>query len=550
MSNQTAQITIDDRFFEVGAAQSSRYDRLWTIAKETIQNSQDAGASTINFEFFGDWVHITDDGPGMEPTGGIANFLRIGASEKNANGSATGFFSTAKVRICFIHKDWWIKTGHEFLSKSMLGQQSIQRLEEPQPGCVVAVQSKDGDWDPQKVRDYVDLCNPEIRVQINGQTVRRTYRRSQLKANFDWSDVYVNRGDKAFKETLIVRVNGLAMFTKPLYGVPAQVTVELSPEVSHLVLQENREDLVWNAQYKGETIYPRSNLDTFVRGLVTNPSSARPKSKTVLEFIDGIKRAVKPIEARWDEFLEDLGPEKPEMSAHYSTVKIAGQPPSVDPLVKLTMEEFFEMQEGGVLIPLNGQVVRNAVSNQLQWIDDAYPASALGYIPSWAEVALSDKREEPEDAEPDSEFTEIFPYDYVVKHESNRPTPHTKHARVLAAWKDVTDKLASLVGITSQFGVGLCVDQDARAEYVESKYGDYLLVDYTEFKLTGSQIAQTMKMIRLACHELTHALGYQDHDERFIARESKMFDTAMEHLTDLRECTKGLTVYSRGYGSE
>lgn len=81
-TGQTAQIVIDDRFFEVGAAQSSRYSRLWTIAKETMQNSQDAHAKVIEFDVNDDWVIVRDDGPSMAATGGDDTRCRLRQSQR------------------------------------------------------------------------------------------------------------------------------------------------------------------------------------------------------------------------------------------------------------------------------------------------------------------------------------------------------------------------------------------------------------------------------------------------------------------------------------
>ncbi len=552
-NSSIAQITIDDRFFEVAAAQSSRYGRLWVIAKETIQNSQDAGASRIDFTLQGDYVRVEDDGPGMGPTGGIANFLTIGASAKNADSSTTGYFSTAKVRICFIHKDWAITTGREYLSKSMLGRESIKQLssKEAFDGCKIEIQSRNGPWDVSEIEEYVSLCNPDIKVYIDGKRVRRTYRRGQLKANFYWADAYVNRGDKARRGTLVVRVNGLTMFTRSLYNVNAQVTLELDPELSHLALQENREELVWKATTaEGDTFYPRSELDTFVSGLIVNPRSVKPANKTVIEFVEGSERALPVLEAQFE-----AG--RSELNAHTETVTVENPPIVVmdtgQGLVnagKITMEELADLIETGEVIP-------NCPGRPIQLSTGKWVWSGEDHLPE--DICLQWKQEATELADgraqvigdtemPDPKmrkFRRIFPYDYVVKHESNRPAPHTKHARVLAAWKELLDVLSREIGLTSEFGVGLCVDQEARAEFIETKYGEFFLIDYREFKSTGGQLPQTMKMIRLAAHELTHARGYEDHDEAFIIEESRIFDVAMENLQALRAATKGLTVYSR-----
>lgn len=546
----TAQIIIDDRFFEVAAAQSSRYPRLWTIAKETMQNSQDAGATEIRFQTDGQWVAVQDNGPGMGPTGGISNFLTIGASKKNENHSATGFFSTAKVRICFIHKDWSIHSGSEYLEKSMLGKESIQTDAEPVDGVLLKVQSKNGLWNTLEIADYVNLCNPEIAVYLNDRRLKRTFRKGGLKANFDWADVYVNRGDKAQKGQLIVRVNGLAMFTQRLSGVKAQVTVELDPQLSHRILQENREGLVWSAKYDdGQRFYPESELSRFVNGLIVNPSSAKPKSKTVVEFVKGRKRAVPVTTTRYGKEVET------SFKAHTQTVRFRNAPTT-----KLTLKDVVAMLESGEARQASSTQGQPAemMDGTLAWRSE--DGTYVGCLPDDLELELLDTTDVVTLSDgtkgrfvptvPSTKFDELFPFDYIVKHEGKRPTPHTKHARVLSAWKKLTEAIAEVGGISSKFGVGLCVDQDSKAEFVETPHGDFLLIDYKGIKMTGSQLAETMKMTRLACHELTHALGYSDHNEAFIIAEGSLYEASLNKLSALRAATKGLTIYSRGYGKE
>jgi hypothetical protein len=555
----TARITIDDRFFEIAAAQSSRYPRLWTIAKETIQNSQDAGASTIEFTTDGGWVTIEDNGPGMKPTGGIANFLTIGASEKNVNGSATGFFSTAKVRICFIHKDWQIESNDEFLSKGMLGKKSIKRLKSPVEGCRIKIESSNGDWDTEDIANYVALCNPNISVRLNGRTLRRTYRRGTLKAQFDWADIYVNRGKKALTGRLVVRVNGLAMFTQTLPGVRAQVTVEMDPQMSHRVLQENREGLVWSTRLEdgGPRAYPENSLREFVNGLIINPSRAKTRDRTVIEFIEGSRRAVRKLESRFDDG------SKPEWAANQTQVAVKGQPPrtlSVEEVAGLLDEGFAYVAEGrGRPVEMgDGTTKWLVIDDEGERYCSTMPEDVIlaiyqdpqdvGEVAGGDATIVSAPKDKGRGPNSSTAFLEIFPYDYVIKHEGNRPRHHTRHARLLKAWRGICEVVATSSSIDTNWGVGLLVEQEAKAAFLETEYGDYLMVDYRAAKSTGNQMTEMLKLARLAAHELTHAKGLGDHNERFLNEEALIFEAALENLTDLRAAAKGLTIYSRGYG--
>ena len=545
-----AAITVSDRFFEVAAAQSSAYPRLWTITKETIQNSQDAGASRIEFVTREDWICINDNGPGMRGTGGIANFLTIGASEANESGSTVGFFSTAKVRICFIHADWRIRTNDQFLEKSMLGENIQEGLGE-HAGCHIEVQSRNGDWDSDDIRNYVDLCNPELDVYINGCKASKSFRKGTLKAEFRWGTIYVNRGEKAFLGQLVVRVNGLAMYTSYLPNVKAQVTVELDLYKSHLVLQENREGLVWAAKMEDDSYaYPKRELDEFISSLIVNPHSVKETVKTVIELVCGEQRSQQ--RPRDNDLVSDQTP-----SAHSHELTQRGFSGVIS---ALSLQEAVAAVVDGDLqlkdyIPDSyGKIEKSALSNMSLWIDGE---EATEYeFPFWLHADdffeivpptkprlmpwLSEEQEE--------EFFEIFPWDYVLVYdEGTKPKVRVKHARVMRAWKEITEIIAGAVGISTNYGVGMSLKQDEKASWVESDDGDFLIIDFHEIKTTAKQLPTVMRLTRLACHELTHAHGWYDHNESFIIEESEIYEAALERLKEIRSVAKGLTVQSRQY---
>lgn len=548
-----AAITVSDRFFEVAAAQSSAYPRLWTITKETIQNSQDAGASRIEFTTREDWVGVDDNGPGMRSTGGIANFLTIGASEANESASTVGFFSTAKVRICFIHADWRIRTNDQFLEKAMLGENIQEDLQEYH-GCHIEIQSRNGVWDSDDIRNYVALCNPELDVYINGCKSSKSFRKGTPKAEFRWGKVYVNRGEKSFLGQLIVRVDGLAMYTSYLPNVKAQVTVELDLDKSHLVLQENRENLVWHVQMEDGTAYPKRELDEFISSLIVNPHSVKETVKTVIELVRGEQRSQHhPRDT--DDLVSDRAP-----SAFTRESVPKGFPAHATRVDELTLSEAVKLVNEGVLQPKYGlpesfgKIERSVIGRMPLWTDGI---DATEYeLPSWLDAGdffeiapppkprlmpwLTEEQEE--------EFFEIFPWDYVLVYdEGTRPKMRVKHARVMRAWKEITEIIAKAIGLNTNYGVGMSVKQDEKASWVESDDGDFLLIDFHEIKTTHKQLPTVMKLVRFACHELTHAHGWYDHNESFIIEESEIFEAALECLKEIRKVAKGLTVQSRQY---
>lgn len=542
-----AAITVSDRFFEVAAAQSSAYPRLWTITKETIQNSQDAGASVISFAAEEDWVAITDNGPGMRPTGGISNFLTIGASESNESASTVGFFSTAKVRICFIHKDWRIRTNDQHLEKSMLGGTIDEGMKEF-PGCLIEVQSRNGAWDVNDITDYVALCNSKIGVVVNGVRLRQSFRKGTLKAEFRWGTIYVNRGEKAFLGTLVVRVNGLAMYTSYLPNVKAQVTVELDLDKSHLVLQENREGLVWAAKMEDDSYaYPKRELDEFVSSLIVNPHSVKETVKTVIELVQGEQRSQQRARERQEDSFDTP-------TAHTQPFIHKGFPTHVS---MLSLSEAAEAVNEGRLrerdnVPnYMGRIERSALGGMVLWTDGEDDTEYE--FPSWLDASDFFEPTPPRlmpwlTQEQEEEFFKIFPWDYVLVYDDGtRPRLRVKHARVMRAWKEITEIIAAVIGISTNYGVGMSLKQDEKASWVETDDGDFLIIDFHEIKTTAKQLPTVMRLVRLACHELTHAHGWYDHNEAFIIEESQIFEQALAKLKEIRSVAKGLTVQSRQY---
>ena len=97
------------------------------------------------------------------------------------------------------------------------------------------------------------------------------------------------------------------------------------------------------------------------------------------------------------------------------------------------------------------------------------------------------------------------------------------------------------------FEVGLLTEQGANAMWAPTNWGDFLLVDCEVIKTTDSQLKCVLKLLRLICHELTHARGFNDHNERFMLLEGEIFDKALENLVKVRKAAAGLTVASRYY---
>lgn len=276
------QVIIGPDFFR---KERNNYSK-WTFSffRELFQNSIDAGARNININISrntdgqkqqGTFVSFKDDGCGMT-TDTLKNvYFCLGETTKNDT-STIGGYGKARILTCFSHFSYGIKT----LDNEVEGSGSTYILKNGKsyvPGCIVSVDVDERDeYGNENIVEalarYLSLsqmnCAVNFIVDNSEMPCPKPLYRRQEARKLSFGRVYVNKSS-FHKDTLVVRVNGVPMFTRAL-AADALVILEIDQDKSRDVLVSNRDSL--NSVYENE-------LDYFLQEIAIDARSALRTTK-------------------------------------------------------------------------------------------------------------------------------------------------------------------------------------------------------------------------------------------------------------------------------
>ena len=120
---------------------------------------------------------------------------------------------------------------------------------------------------------FLRLCNnPKCNIFVNGvQFSNWCYKRRHTK-ELSFGDIYVNKSGN-FKNRLIVRVSGVAMFTRYI-SPDMQIVLEVNKKNSRDILLSNRDGM--KSTFSNE-------LDTFIQSLSVNTHEALRRNRRIFE---------------------------------------------------------------------------------------------------------------------------------------------------------------------------------------------------------------------------------------------------------------------------
>jgi hypothetical protein len=278
-----ATVTVPPEFFR---AELRMYtDWREALARELVQNAVDAGATCIDVDYTvaDGQVRLTfsDDGCGMDRAVLEEVFFALGRTTKRT-ADTIGGFGRARIITCFAQERYQIETGG-LVVDGCGGDYTIAESGSDTPGaargCRFIIDLADDDIERHRrsMRRLLGASALTLRTQLDGQpftnwtSVGRARRVLRDEAGRPWGRVHVR--ERAVGQ-LIVRVNGLKMFTRYLPGTD-DVIVELEPRRSREVLAAGRDQLA--AGFAGQ-------LDQFVDAIAQNRRqtlSAPERQRTV-----------------------------------------------------------------------------------------------------------------------------------------------------------------------------------------------------------------------------------------------------------------------------
>lgn len=251
------------------------------IAREVIQNSQDAGASQVTFSVKPNSFQATDDGHGMDLDEFRRFYLTLGGTKKQTG--SIGGFGAAKELLSFAWGEWFCK-GQGF---AVNGRGASTPESEIGKGMLrgFRVGARDPDLDGYAVGKalirLVGLSNLDLDVyrivdhsKPNEIEQGRTLRSNQVVREFDFGTLYVHKSEpNGFEQTgqLYIRTKGL--YTASEYiGGDYVYYLELTA-ASSKVLTENRDGL---RQHVKQTVQKE------LQALTRNPREVEKRANPTL----------------------------------------------------------------------------------------------------------------------------------------------------------------------------------------------------------------------------------------------------------------------------
>jgi len=262
-----SSITIGPKFF-ANELQNYACPRS-AVVRELVQNSVDSrGCTKIEFECGEDWISVKDNGAGMNRDILLNKFLSMGETTKVGDGSVGGF-GKARVAVCFAQEGYQI-ISHDYKLEGVGGDYEI--FDAPYSGgCYFKIQTKPTNWE-RYIKSVLAKCTLRQVVTINGEVYKSDISRGRWARSLSFGEVWVN---KSQDRGIIVRVNGVLMFTN-YCDAPAQIIIEITPEISREVLLSNRDSLVYEKNRE---------LQAFVNELASESISAlKTKTKKFTQF--------------------------------------------------------------------------------------------------------------------------------------------------------------------------------------------------------------------------------------------------------------------------
>jgi len=256
------------------------------IVREFLQNSVDAGADNVhfNFDMSNYKLEVIDDGCGMDRTVLEEKLLCLGGTFKG-EGDSIGGFGKAKEVLFFCWDGYMIETGN----LRVHGKGSEYQIDEMPINvkgtrCVIHL---GGEHETREIREkayvFLNTCGPSAKMHVDGNEISplKVFR-SRRKT--DWGKMYVR--DVNYNRCL-VRKSGVTMFNRYVSYNEGTVVFELSGHPTEYLVA-NRDSL--------KSTYGRE-LDTFIDALGKNKRLAELQTKDLVEYYRSDKQiAIKDLE--------------------------------------------------------------------------------------------------------------------------------------------------------------------------------------------------------------------------------------------------------------
>lgn len=492
MKQKIASIGWDPEYFQTTVRKESRYPLAWRWVKETLQNAVDAKATEIVYTLDkrDKSFEVLDNGVGMTADIVENKFLQIGGSKKS--GTSVGGFGDAKKVICFCW-EWWELESKAYVSSEMIGQEPVRKLKNGRAGT--RIKANLGEYfNVDAAVSYIELCELNVKVKVfvveeNGTRsdikLTKFVTNKPLESNLAFGDLYLGRYVRSRPNVsgCVIRINGLAMFIKSLPGIKKDMVFELrylaDPKSKDYILNVQREGLDWRCEMA---------LDKVLQMYVSEPHKAErdaTKNDNLVTVLTGSGTcqtmtnlmSVRNVTFGRDGYQFDV----PENLASAAEALISG----------MTGAEFmnfisdYEETEGH--IELNS---------------DKIPMLTRSH---------------------DNVFSDVYPYDFIIKGKTNLRYTSLKYKRLCLLWHKMIQYVLYYnmleefdIDIGSyKIGFVFSSDENIKAQYLELDGIPTLLLNPDVPVSASTWRGTVLEVMDRAVHEITHRF-HPYHDGSFM----------------------------------
>lgn len=223
---KSGTVTISHEHFKKSKLEYTNW--MQAIFREAIQNSVDAGGTSLEIDYFqndDDNIDLTfkDNGSGMSIDVLINVLLTMGGSKKD-NDEAIGGFGYAKSILFFAHNEYTIKTK-DIILKGQGGNYNYTENNDKVSGTIFNIIIENDHYHTNMLnidlylRKIIEFSNLKgITFFINGEKNLYKYNKYDFDLNSDLGKIEFSDNGYSNYSDLWIRINGLAMFKHSVYN--------------------------------------------------------------------------------------------------------------------------------------------------------------------------------------------------------------------------------------------------------------------------------------------------------------------------------------------
>lgn len=478
------------------------------LIREFLQNSRDAKASQIHFDFAQKddkiILTVTDDGCGMDKDIIVNKLMALGETTKGEQ--HTGGFGVAKILLFFAHDSYTIETKN-LIVRGSGGSYAIDTTSNYIKGVkasIVMAQEVVGGYSLDRL---VDLCRkeikksflPSLKIFVQNEQIEANLKKGRAVEEIAKGMTLHKKVTEDVKHYAYIRVNGLHMFEQYVGEVKFKLIVELDG-YSTEYLTTNRDGLRSNYREKIAKLCREFELNSMrgskssVRLFTGHASRFSEDAKEIENVVTDINNQISALIASTDTAYLDS-----KINHIFETAKQEATPEvrnTLDELQAATRNKINNIEVGTTWIPLTVKDLDlahhyfvetrgNFRTLPAKWEPQNFRQSQTMVLELWSKVlsmVLADSDQ------PNQEFNVGFILD-----------DGSEGGVVLANFRTRHDSSYLFLVNPQAYGTEgrLPIKRDRRSELI-------------------------MWLLDLAVHEVTHSNGYSHHNESFMGAEIEL----------------------------